>query len=200
MAELGVHDPLPEEYWASLGMEGDQSRPSSPFDEAPPGQGSDPFGPPEGGHASGSRYEAGWLKTYGGVEFIDVFTGDVPGTTDTHALVFIYEVPGTGLYNVGTCAPRDFANGRWRYEAKEYDVAKSLAEHQIAPAMSVDAGVRAGWRQGSASGAQVGLIRKIGVLRKLGRDETEISSKGEASDLLNVHFASQTLDPHLTRS
>lgn len=192
MAELSVHDPLPPEYWESLGMEGNQARPSDPFSNPPPGHGTNPF-EDNGGPTGQSRYEASWLTTYRGVEFIDVFVGESPGTTDTHLLVFLYEVI-PGHYNVGLSRPKTAAGGRWLHKDQGYEEAKRLAEEE-ASAMSVDAGAAADWRQDPPGERQLDLITRLGI-----RVNVEITSKGQASDLLNVFFSSKVLDHAFTKS
>ena len=186
MAELHPDDPLDEGYWESLGMKGDQARPSDPFSQPPPGAGASPFSG-HGGPTGRSRYEAIWLKTRAGVDFIDVFVGDAPGSDDTHMLIFLYEVT-PGRWNVGFSRPKTTAGGEFIHKDQTYDAAKLLAEEEAA-ALSVDAGANAGWRDGSPSGGQLGFAARLGI--ELDGEE----SKGEVSDKINTVTASRTLDP-----
>jgi hypothetical protein len=192
--ELHVDEALPPEYWEQLGMEGEQAKPGDPFSSPPPGAGANPF-EGYGGPSGRSRYQAGWLKTRKGVEFIDVFVGEAPGSDDTHMLIFLYE-GAPGRWAVGFSRPKTVEGGEFPYKDVTYEQAKRHAEEEAA-AMSVDAGTNADWRQDIPGAKQVALVQRIG----LPYDEAT-DSKGSLSDKLNVHFASRTLDPHFapTRS
>jgi hypothetical protein len=186
MTELHPDEELDEGYWESLGSNQDQS----PLDR-PPGHDQNPFesdGMPE---PRGSRYEPKWLTSDGGIEFIDVFIGEQIDNTDTHALVFLYEVI-TGRFNVGVCRPKTMKGSRFLVEDVDKAEAKAAAT-RAAGAMSVDAGINADWRHAPASQAQMGLITRMGLFDD-GNDDDRTLTKGEASDLLNRHFDGQTLD------
>lgn len=186
--ELHIDEPLDEGYWESLGMEGDQAKPGDPFSSPPPGSGINPF-EGTGGPSGRSKYQAGWLRTRRGVEFIDVFVGEAPGSDDTHMLIFLYE-GAPGRWAVGFSRPRTIEGGEFPHKNVTYDQAKALAEDEAA-AMSVDAGSNADWRQDPPGDKQIALIQRIGLSW-----HTQTQTKGDASDVLNVHFASRTLDPH----
>lgn len=192
MAELHIDEPLDEGYWESLGMEGNQARPGDPFSSPPPGKGASPFSG-DGGPSGRSRYEAGWLKTYGGVEFLDVFVGSSPDSDDTHMIIFLWE-PQPGRCGVGFSRPKTLEGLEFPYKDVSKAEAKRLAEGE-AEAMSVDAGVNAGWRHDAAGIKQMALVERIGLFDD-GNDDGKALSKGQASDLLNVHFTSRLLDPH----
>lgn len=190
MAELGVDEPLPPEYWEQLGMEGDQARKSDPFSAPPPGAGENPF-EGHGGPSGRSRYEAGWLRTHGGVDFIRVFVGEIPGSEDKEVLIFLFEVM-PGRFNVGFSRPKTTRGGEFRYKDKSYEEAKRLAEEE-AMAMSVDAGAAADWREDLPSLGQLGFARRLGI------NTDQMQSKGEVSDAINVITASRTLDPSFAK-
>ena len=188
MADLHPDEPLDEGYWESLGMEGGQARKSDPFSGPPPGHNENPFSGQVSGPSGRSRYEATWLKTKKGIEFIDVFVGETPDSDDTHMLIFLYEVI-PGRFNVGFSRPKTTVGGEFRHRDKTYDEAKRLAENEAA-AMSVDAGANADWRHDPAGQRQIDLAMRMGYTVDLAT-----ATKGSVSDQLNVHFSSRTLDP-----
>lgn len=181
MTELRPDEPLDEGYWESLGASDDYNQ------DRAPGSDINPFEDDGEPAPRGSRYVAQWFETYGGIEFIDVFSGEQPGSTDSHTLVFLLEVL-PGRFNVGVCPSKSMRGSRFLVEDTDYETGKAKAE-RAAGAMSVDAGVNAGWRQSPPSSGQLGLIARLGL-----EVDHEITSKGQASDLLNVHFDSHTLD------
>lgn len=187
MAELHIDDPLDEGYWESLGLEGDQTKPGDPFSSPPPGAGSNPF---EGydGPTGRSRYQATWLRTYHGVEFIDVFVGEFPGSDDTHMLIFLYEVV-PDRFNIGFSRPKTTEGGEFRHKDLDYATAKQRAANEAA-ALSVDAGANADWRRDIPGLRQQNLADRMGISYN-----PDTATKGEISDKLNVHFASRVLDP-----
>jgi len=188
MADLHIDEPLDEGYWQALGMEGDQARKGDPFSSPPPGSGINPF-EGHGGPSGRSKYQAGWLRTRKGVEFIDVFVGEAPGSDDTHMLIFLYE-GAPGRWAVGFSRPRTIVGGEFPHKNVTYDQAKALAEDEAA-AMSVDAGSNADWRLDPAGDKQIDLAMRMGYVIDLAT-----ATKGSVSDQLNVHFSSRTLDPH----
>lgn len=187
--ELRPEEEFDEGYWTSLGAA------ESKFSGPPPGHDKDPFA--EQDHAEGSRYAPVWLQSYRGIEFIDVFIGDFPGSTYNHELVFLYRVLGAEepkCWNLGRCPSKDARQGTWIAEGVTYEEARTWAE-QYGRDNSVDAGGAAEWRLAPAGEKQVNLTQRIGLWDD-GNDG--ILTKGQASDLLNRHFGSQTLDPAFT--
>jgi len=161
---------------------------SDPF-SAPPGADLDPFTPSEQERASRQGYRPVWLTTRAGIEFLDVFTGDNPLTGQSeHKLLFLVERAQNGTWKLGVCSSRTVEGGEWLAEEIDHDRAKAQAEER-AQHWSVDAGGNAAWRFSPPSPGQISLIEKIGL------DLDMIKTKGDASDVLNIHFASKTLDP-----
>lgn len=189
MTELHPEAELDEGYWESLGAQ-DSNRYVSLGQ--PPAADLDPFKDYGEPPRRGSRYEAPWLRTRKGIEFIDVFIGDLPDSDDTHATVFLFEVV-PGKFNVGVCPPKSVEGGRFLAEGETYDSAKAKAE-RAAAAMSVDAGLNADWRSSPPSLTQLGLIERI-YLSNREPVPSNIASKGEASDILSTLFISRVLDP-----
>lgn len=136
------------------------------------------------------RSRATWLRTYGGVWFLPVM----------NAAVFIW--PGkedTGRYRVGI-RPINRSGGRWIREDVTLDAALAWGEQyaddyaaQFKDAFDVgnfNRERRASWRRQPASRAQLGLAVNIGL--DIGPDD--MWTRGELSDMINIHKASAVLD------
>lgn len=187
--ELGIDEPLDEGYWESLGMQGEQARAGDPFSSPPPGSGASPFSG-HGGPSGRSSYEPTWLRTRCGIEFIDVFVGEAPGSDDTHMLIFLYE-GAPGRWAVGFSRPKTLVGFEFMERDVDYETAKAFAVTEAAT-MSVDAGANASWRRDPASLGQLGFARKLGI-----ELDTDTATKGDASDAINQVTGSRTLDPIL---
>lgn len=173
---------------------------TDPFSD-PPGADQDPFSPSAREQAARKGYLPVWLVTRGGIEFLDVFVGENPATESGHMLVFLvhFQADGSdGSWAVGSCSSKTIEGGRWEHQDLDYATAKTLAEN-LANALSVDAGGNAGWRFAPPSPGQLNLIAKLGLdmngVEKVGLETNGVETKGDASDRLNVHFGSKTLDP-----
>lgn len=158
---------------------------TDPFAQTP-GADQDPFT----NHDTPKGYQPVWLRTRTGVEFLDVFTGDNPVTGQSeHKLMFLVRFgPVDTPWSVGLCSNRSVEGGEWVVQGVTYEDAKMEAEAK-ANALSVDAGGNAQWRSGPPSPGQLSLIEKMDL------DGDTVRTKGDASDILNIHFGSKVLDP-----
>lgn len=137
------------------------------------------------------RSRAAWLQTYGGVWFLPVM----------NAAVFIW--PGKDdHYRVGI-RPTGRPGGRFVRDGVSLDAALSWGEQtadRYADAFTetfpgerkeFDRSRRASWRRQAPSRAQLAEAMRIGLTVPIGAEPT----RGELSDMINIHKISPLLDP-----
>lgn len=128
------------------------------------------------------KSHSAWLKTDGGVWFLDAGRADV----------FLCPAGGAGTWNVGVIGHVDNAYVReFRYRRISLDAAMSWGEEVVREIGGASLAKRkASWRRNNVepSVAQMGKARSLGI-------DPSFLSKGELSDLISAKLASRTIDP-----